>query len=45
MKKGIPTPLIQNIIKGHQDNILRGKHNGAMGNKIPNKKGAFQGAE
>ena len=42
-EKGIPMPIIHNIIKGHHDNILRGKHNGAMGNKIPYNKGAPQG--
>ena len=43
IRKGLPMSLIQNIIKAHKNNILRGKHNGALGNKIQNNKGVFRG--
>ena len=37
-EKGIPMSLIKNIVKGHDNNILQGKHEGTLGKRYKTTK-------
>ena len=41
--KGSPIKFIHNIIQGHDNNTLHGKHDGILGWEIHNNKGVFRG--